>query len=284
MVTAYASGVEQAISAADVNLLFFDATAADYDDWLCGVHRKVAARLLEMAAPGAGEAVLEVGSGTGLFANPAAEKVGLRGLVVGVDPSARMIERARTGAPANASYYQASAEKPLWFRDEAFDLIAFCDSLTYLQSPRIALGDAFRMLRPGGRLAIALPCRSLATAAQEASRQVVERVLRTQPLTLPRPHPQLSLLGEPLRLARLLHENGFLPHEMETFISGVRTGSAEEWLDVQRFSGPRPYVLLSTAGPSMLTNLAEQMEWVMRRTGGDAFRHHEAFTLAIATR
>lgn len=284
MVTALASGVEHAISASDVNLQFFEAAAAEYDEWLHGAHGRLAARLALMAAPAPGESVLDVGAGTGLFANLAARAVGTRGEVVGVDESAAMLELARARAPSNASYFRASAERPLWFREEAFDLIAFCDSLTYFQSPRRLLTDAFRMLRPGGRLAVAVPCRSLNTRAQEVSRLVVERVLRTQPLTLPRPHPQLSLMGEPLRLGRLLLDAGFLPREVSTFITGVRARSSGEWLEIQRLSGPRPFVLLSSIGPAMQLRVAEQMEWGMKRAGSDAFRHHEAFTLAIAAR
>jgi hypothetical protein len=82
----------------------------------------------------------------------------------------------------------------------------------------------------------------------------------------------------------MLVEAGFTPRAVSTFITGVHTASTDEWLEVQRLSGPRPYALLSTIGPSMREHVAREMEWAMRRVGADAFRHHEAFTLAIAAR
>jgi ubiquinone/menaquinone biosynthesis C-methylase UbiE len=284
LLTAHVQDVESANSLAALNVLFFDAAADAYDDWLHGVHRKLAARLIEMGAPAAGESVLDVGCGTGLFAAMAAEEVGPAGEVVGIDLSSGMLARARGREAPNLSYFRASADEALWFKDDVFDLVLFSDSLTYLESPPTALQDAFRMLRPGGRLALAVPRRSLITHAQELSRQAVERALQTQPLTVPRARPQISLLGEPDLLLRLLEDIGFIVLDLTTFVTGVRTASSAEWLEVERWSNPRTHLLLSALGPAMRQRLAEHLDWPMRRMGDDAFRHHQAFTLVTATR
>ena len=48
---------------------FFDRVATDYDTWAGGQHGRVAARLVELAAPVKGEHALDVGTGTGLVAH-----------------------------------------------------------------------------------------------------------------------------------------------------------------------------------------------------------------------
>ena len=48
---------------------FFDQVAPEYDFWASGQHGRVAARLVETAAPKKGHHVLDVGTGTGLVAH-----------------------------------------------------------------------------------------------------------------------------------------------------------------------------------------------------------------------
>ncbi|HEX4211764.1 MAG TPA: methyltransferase domain-containing protein [Candidatus Dormibacteraeota bacterium] len=269
---------------ADLNRNFFDALARTYDVWLDGLHRRVALTLAEMVQPGPGESVLDVGCGTGLFSHPVARAVGPTGHVVAIDAAASMLDMARRSPSPNTSYFHATVDGPLWFRDGAFGLIAFCDSLTYLASPRQALQEAARMLAPGGRLALAVPCRSLATAAQETSRRVLERALQRQPLTVPPPHGPNSLLGEPDHLLRALNDVGLDRCVFRTFVSGQRASSSEDWLDIEQTSSPRAYVLLSSIGPVMQRTLADRIDEEMERLGDERYRHHQAYTLAVAWR
>ena len=284
MLVAPAPAVERAIGMAELNGLYFDAIAGEYDDWLYGVHRRVAACAADLAAPMPGDLVLDVGCGTGLLSTMVAHEVGPRGRVVAVDSSDGMLQIARRHPLPNLSWFQAVVEGPLWFQDGSFDLIGFCDSLTYIEDPRTVLGEAHRMLRDRGRVVLAVPCRSLLTQAQEQSRQVLDRTLQALPVTLPRPHAHLSLLGEPELLQQLLAQVGFRRTVFRTFVTGVRATSSEEWLELERMSGPRAHALLSTVGRPLLRRLAGQMDWAMRRLGEDAFRHHQAFTLMVAWR
>ena len=45
---------------------YYDAVTDAYDDWSSGIHRRLAARLIEIASPIPGERLLDVGCGTGL--------------------------------------------------------------------------------------------------------------------------------------------------------------------------------------------------------------------------
>jgi ubiquinone/menaquinone biosynthesis C-methylase UbiE len=284
MVAWAATAVGGEIRVADLNRNFFDAFARTYDRWLDGLHGRVAVSLAEMARPGPGESALDIGCGTGLFSHAAARAVGPSGHVVAIDAAEAMLDVARRTPCPNISYFQATVDGQLWFRDDAFGLIAFCDSLTYLSSPRQALQEAARMLAPGGRLALAVPCRSLATAAQETSRRVLERALQRHPLTVPPPHGPNSLLGEPDHLRRALSDVGLDRCVFRTFVSGQRAVSAEDWLDIEQTTSPRAYVLLSSIGPAMQRTLADRIDEEMQRLGDERYRHHQAYTLAVAWR
>ena len=115
--------------------------------------------LLELAPTHAGEAVLDVATGPGTVARQAAAMAGPSGRVTGVDFSAAMLAVGR-GWPAEAGsapieYLEASASAmPL--PDASFD-VAYCQQgMQHMADPLAALAEMGRLLRPGGRLGLAL--------------------------------------------------------------------------------------------------------------------------------
>ena len=115
--------------------------------------------MLDMADLRPGERVLDVACGTGLVTFRMAEAVGERGAVVGTDISGEMVETARRVAAerdlANASFERADAEG-LPFADSTFDAAACGLGLMYVPDPVKALCEMRRVLRPGGRAAVAV--------------------------------------------------------------------------------------------------------------------------------
>jgi SAM-dependent methyltransferase len=94
--------------------------------------------------------MLDVGCGTGRLANAAAERFGLRAW--GVDSSPAMIEQARAGGSRKVAFRVASADD-LPFRDGWFDAVTMRLVVHALGPHRLpALGEAARVLGPGGRL------------------------------------------------------------------------------------------------------------------------------------
>ena len=73
----------------------FDEKAAEYDDSKSDEYRACASLVVDHAAPGSDEAVLDLGTGTGAIALPLAEDAER---VVGRDISAGMLEQAREKA------------------------------------------------------------------------------------------------------------------------------------------------------------------------------------------
>jgi ubiquinone/menaquinone biosynthesis C-methylase UbiE len=75
-----------------------------------GHRRRVYGNLIELSGAREGDRVLDVGCGTGYLTRRAARAVGPNGHVVGVDPSAPVIEYARSASPPNAAFHVAGGE------------------------------------------------------------------------------------------------------------------------------------------------------------------------------
>ena len=105
-----------------------------------------------------GEAVLDVGCGTGVDTIVAANKVGPTGIVTGIDLVPKMLAQARANARMmdlkNVNFLEASAEK-LPFPDINFDVVISNGVFNLVIDKPKALAETFRVLRPGGRLMIA---------------------------------------------------------------------------------------------------------------------------------
>jgi len=99
-------------------------------------------------APGA--RVLDIGCGTGRVVDVLARR-GVRAW--GVDPSAEMLAQARVCRPPGGGFKEARAER-LPFKDGWFDGAVMRQVVQHLEL-EAAFGEAARVLRPGGRLAIA---------------------------------------------------------------------------------------------------------------------------------
>lgn len=113
-------------------------------------------RMLKAVMPQPGENVLDVACGPGLISRRIASLVGPEGSVTGTDISAAMVARAITDAGcANVSFRRMDAEI-LDLPDEVFDVAVCALGYMYLPDPQAAIGEAFRVLRPGGRAAAAV--------------------------------------------------------------------------------------------------------------------------------
>jgi SAM-dependent methyltransferase len=105
-----------------------------------------------------GQTVLDLGSGPGLDSLLAARRVGPTGKVVGVDLCPEMVEKARRNAQLlglhNAEFLRAGAEQ-LPLPGGSVDVVVSNGVLNLCPDKPAVLAEAFRVLRPGGRLQLA---------------------------------------------------------------------------------------------------------------------------------
>lgn len=113
---------------------------------------------LDLAALQSGEAVLDLGSGSGTDAFCAALLVGESGRVVGVDITGEQLDKAarlreRPGL-SQVEFVEAHIEE-LPFEDSSFDAVISNGVINLSPLKYRVFAEATRVLRPGGRLAIA---------------------------------------------------------------------------------------------------------------------------------
>ena len=111
-----------------------------------------------MGLPGQGFRVLDVGCGCGVDTLIAANFVGPGGQAVGVESSPAMLAKAQNNARSagidNVLFLDGDAES-LPFENATFDLVTSSGVYNLVIDKAKALSEAFRVLKPGGRIQIA---------------------------------------------------------------------------------------------------------------------------------
>jgi ubiquinone/menaquinone biosynthesis C-methylase UbiE len=115
--------------------------------------------LVEDGLIGSGQAVLDIATGSGEPALTIASLVGPEGKVFGIDPVLEMVEAARREADhlglKNTQFDVAPADH-LPFPADTFDAVVSRFGVMFFPSPVDAVREMLRVLKPGGKLALAV--------------------------------------------------------------------------------------------------------------------------------
>lgn len=185
----------------------------DNSDW----HVQICHRLLEYSQVSDGQTVLDIGTGTGHLAFAAAQVVGERGKVVGIDISARMLEKARNKAEAlkvNNIDFQLLDAESLDYPVNHFDRILCANTFPWMENKKETLSLWHSFLKSGGRIGIHTPADTAYIGAV-----LLRKVLARHGVTL---EPS-NRIGSIDRCVDLFTSAGFEGIEIETENHGSYT-------------------------------------------------------------
>jgi len=180
------------------------ARPRDWSEIQEGVVRPAYAAVLERLGIGAGTRYLDAGCGAGLAAQMAAA----RGAEVsGIDAAEALLAIARMRTPKGDFRHGDLEELP--FADRSFDAVTGFNSFQYAANPVIALREARRVTKPGGKIAI------LTWGTPEGMEAVaVITALRTVMPPPPPGAPGPFALSEEAALRRFAADAGLNPGEI----------------------------------------------------------------------
>lgn len=106
----------------------------------------------------AGERVADLGCGAGTDSLVAAQMVGPKGHVTGLDMTPQMLDKARAGAnelgATNVDFLEGEIER-LPLADESVDVVISNGVIDLVPDKDAVFAEIFRVLRPGGRMQVA---------------------------------------------------------------------------------------------------------------------------------
>jgi len=127
--------------------------ASQYDALFAAVSTQAIGSILDSLGTLQGKRHLDVACGTGHLVAAASQ----RGAISeGIDFVQAMVDAARVNYPAENYQVADAAELP--HVDRSFDAVTCAFGLSHMDHPEAAMGEAFRVLKAGGRFAFTLWC------------------------------------------------------------------------------------------------------------------------------
>ncbi len=216
----------------------YNAAADHFDDIPLAFWARSGRRTVERLTLRRGANVLDVGCGTGASALPAAERVGPEGSVVAVDLADRLLELGRAKAARHGLQnidFRVGNMTNLGFPDGRFDAVVSVFSIFFVPDMERQVRELWRMVRPGGQLAITTWGPRIFEPAYTVWRQAVKKE-RPDLLTAFNPWDRIS---DPDSVRRLLLDGGVPDSEVLSESGSQELRFAEDWWTIVMGSGLR---------------------------------------------
>jgi SAM-dependent methyltransferase len=133
--------------------MFSEAEA--YERFMGRWSRALAPRLVAFAEIQDGQAVLDVGSGTGSL-SAAVASAAPHSRIVGIDPAAPYVSFAAAQRPGDLVSFEVGDARQLRFESNSFDRTLSLLVINFIPDPGTALDEMVRVTRPGGVVAAAV--------------------------------------------------------------------------------------------------------------------------------
>jgi SAM-dependent methyltransferase len=226
---------------------------AEHADYIDERGAEVTQAMLDATSPGPGERVLELASGPGSVGLAAAELVAPDGEVVVSDVAMEMAAYAATRAEQRGLTNVSARALDLEDIDEpdgAYDVVLCREGLMFATDPARAARELRRVLRPGGRFAVAV----WGPRGRNPWLGIVFDAVGAQ---LQRPVPPPGVPGpfsleDRGRLGGLFAEAGFADVVVSEMSVPLRAASfAEWWSRTSSLAGPLTTMLASLSEPAI---------------------------------
>lgn len=259
--------------------------AEAFDRWLPYI-QPVAEALINLADISEGHAILDVASGTGEPSLTLARRYEKQGIsIIGVDGAEAMVARASKKAEVSGldclKFRQMKAEA-LDFENAQFDRVISRFGVMLFDDPPLGVSEMRRVLRHGGKMAIAvwgefhkIPSLFLIWDVLMRAMSVSERP----------PVPRIGSLGSDGVLETLLEEAGFEEDlEIKSFIVSYRYDDFESYWEISTSAGllKEPLDSFSAEEQADLKKKVEKLTLPYRENGAIIFKNE--VLLACATK
>jgi SAM-dependent methyltransferase len=240
-----------------------------YGDAFGGLTAQTAEALLDAVAATPGTQLIDVACGPGYVAAAAAAR---GASATGIDFSSAMVAEARRRWPA-LTFREGDAEA-LPFEASSLDAVVMNFGLLHLAKPDVALAEAFRVLRPGGRYAFtvwAAPERTVGFGM--TLRAIAELGNKNVPLPEGPPFFRFSDIAE---TRKTLEAIGFSEIEIKELPLTWRLATADAVFDAMCRGGVRTAAVLRGQTPQALAAIGAAV-----RRGVEAYARDGGFALPM---